>query len=82
MIIERVHIYLFPQCCAHLKGAPEGKGEGSLQVPLLRAPALAHLVVTHHNLLAALVETWVDVKGNVVASQKVHREPGKERRDA
>lgn len=39
-------------------------------------------MVTHHHLLAALVETWVDVKGNVVASQKVHGEPGKEIRGA
>lgn len=72
--------HTYPSChlCAHLEGAPKGEREGPLQVPLLGAPALAHLVVTHHHLLAALVETWVDVKGNVVASQKVHGEPGKE----
>lgn len=39
-------------------------------------------MVSHHHLLAALVETRVDVKGNVVASQKVHGEPGRESRDA
>lgn len=81
-LCKQVHTYLSSRLCAHLKGAPEGEREGPLQVPLLWAPALADLVVTHHHLLAALVETWVDVKGNVVASQKVHGEPGKEIRGA
>ncbi len=59
----------------HLKRAPKSKGKGSLQVPLLCAPALTHFVVTHQHLFAPLTEAGVDVKGNVVASQKVHCEP-------
>lgn len=34
-------------------------------------------MVPDHHLLAPLTEAGVDVKGNVVASQKVHREPAK-----
>lgn len=67
----------FPHLHTHLKGAPQGKRERPLQVPLLCAPALPDLVVTNHHLLAALVEAWVDVEGNVVASQKIDGEPGK-----
>lgn len=55
----------------HLKRAPKSKREWSLQVPLFWAPALAQLVVTDHHLFTPLTETGVDVKGNVVASQKV-----------
>lgn len=58
----------------HLKGAPESKGEGSLQVPLLYTPALPHFVVTDHYLFAPLAEPRVNVKSNVIASQKVDGE--------
>lgn len=58
----------------HLKRAPKSKGERSLQVPLLLAPALTQFVVTDHHLFAALAEAGVDVKGDVVASQKVYCE--------
>lgn len=61
--------------CAHLKWASKSKREGSLKVPLLWAPALAHFVVADQHLLAPLIEAGVDVKGNVIASQKIHCEP-------
>lgn len=58
----------------HLKWAPESERKGPLHVPLLGAPALAQLVVADHHLFPSLAEAWVDVKGNVVASQEVDRE--------
>lgn len=60
---------------SHLKWAPQSKGEGSLQISLLWAPALTHFVVTDHHLFAPLTEARVDMKGDVIASQKVHCEP-------
>lgn len=66
---------LIPVSATHLKRAPESKREWPLEVPLFRAPALAQFVVTDHNLFAPLTEAGVDVKGNVVASQKVHCKP-------
>lgn len=58
----------------HLKWAPLSEGEGSLQIPLFLAPALAQFVVTHQRLFAPLTEAGVDVEGDVVASQEVHCE--------
>lgn len=66
---------LIPLSATHLKRAPRSKREGSLQVPLLCTPALTQFMVTDHHLFAPLTEAGIDVKSNVVASQKVDCEP-------
>lgn len=66
---------LIPMSDTHLKRAPEGEGEGALEVPFFCAPALSNFVVTNQHLLAPVTEAGVDVEGDVIASQEVHREP-------
>lgn len=64
-----------PLLYTHLKRASESKRKGSFQVPLLWAPALTQFVVPDQHLLAPFTEARVDVKGDIVAPQKVHSEP-------
>lgn len=59
----------------HLKWAPRSKWKGPLHVSLLCSPCFPNFMVTDHHLFAPLIEAGVDMKGNVVTSQKVHCEP-------
>lgn len=58
-----------------LEGLSSHEGEASLCLPLLLPPALSHHGVPHHCLLAPLIEPRVEVEGDVITSQEVHREP-------
>lgn len=72
-----VHCHPEGVCAAqdlHLKGAPQGKGEGSFEVSLFRAPALAQFVISDHHLFPSLIEAGINVKRNVVSSEEVHCE--------
>lgn len=60
---------------SHLKWAPGSKWKGPLHVSLLCSPGVPNFMVTDHHLFAPLIEAGVDMKGNVVTSQKVHCEP-------